>query len=101
LNQKLSGKPGAVHYTLWAYPNHVTLDFPTLGKPTDNGFIEAFNSKLRAECLKTHWLTSLADAREKLENWRRHSNEDRSHSVVGYNVPIAMHYPNGVSSPSL
>ena len=27
------------------------LDFSRPGKPTDNGFIEAFNSKLRAECL--------------------------------------------------
>jgi transposase InsO family protein len=36
---------------LWAYANDVTLDFSRPGKPTDNGFIEAFNSKLRAECL--------------------------------------------------
>ena len=31
---------------LWAYANDVTLDFSRPGKPTDNGFIEAFNSKL-------------------------------------------------------
>lgn len=24
-------------------------------KPTDNAFIEAFNGRLRAECLNTHW----------------------------------------------
>jgi len=85
---------------LWAYANDVTLDFSRPGKPTDNGFIEAFNSKLRAECLNAHWFMSLADAREKLENWRRHYNEDRPHSAIGYNVPIAMHYPDGVTSPS-
>ena len=34
---------------LWAYANVVTLDFSRPGKPMDNGFIEAFNSKLRAE----------------------------------------------------
>lgn len=28
---------------LWAYANDVTLDFSRPGKPTDNGFIEAFN----------------------------------------------------------
>jgi len=38
---------------LWAYANDVTLDFSRPGKPTDNGFIEAFNSKLRAECLRS------------------------------------------------
>lgn len=70
------------------------------GKSTDNGFIEAFNSKLRSECLNAHRFMSLADAREKLEDWRRHYNEDRPHSAIGYNVPIAMHYPHGVTNPS-
>lgn len=84
---------------LWAYANDVILDFSRPGKPTDNGFIEAFNSKLRAECLNAHWFMSLADAREKLEDWRRHYNEDRPHSAIGYNVPIAMHFPDGAASP--
>lgn len=56
---------------LWAYQNNVVLDFSRPGKPTDNAFIEAFNGGLRAECLNTHWFLSLADAREKLECWRR------------------------------
>ena len=85
---------------LWAYANDVTLDFSRPGKPTDNGFIEAFNSKLRSECLNAHWFMSLADASEKLEDWRRHYNEDRPHSAIGYNVPIAVHYPDGATSPS-
>ena len=85
---------------LWAYANDVTLDFSRPGKPTDNGFIEAFNSKLRSECLNAHWFMSLADAQEKLETWRRHYNEDRPHSAIGYNVPIALHYPGGAASPS-
>ena len=85
---------------LWAHANDVTLDFSQPGKPTDNGFIEAFNSKLRAECLHAHWFMSLADAREKREDWRRHHNEDRPHSAIGHNVPIAIHYPDGVTGPS-
>jgi putative transposase len=56
---------------LWAYANNVTLDFSRPGKPTDNGFIEAFNSKFRAECLNAHCFLTLADAREKMEVWRR------------------------------
>ena len=52
---------------LWAYANAVTLNFSRPGKPTDNGFIEGFNSKLWSECLNAHWFMSLADAREKLE----------------------------------
>lgn len=85
---------------LWAYANEVTLDFSRPGKPTDNGFIEAFNSKLRSECLNAHWFMSLANAQEELEDWRRHYNEDRPHSAIGYNLPIALHYPGGAASPS-
>lgn len=36
---------------LWACQRDVTLDFSRPGKLTDNVFIEAFNSKLRSECL--------------------------------------------------
>ena len=85
---------------LWAYANGVTLGVLRPGQPTDNGFIESFNSELRTECLNAHWFMSLADAREKLEGWRRHYDKDRPHSAIGYNVPIAMHCPDGVTSPS-
>lgn len=47
---------------LWAYANDVTLDVSRPGKPTDNGYIEAFNSKFLAECLNVHWFLPLADA---------------------------------------
>ena len=33
-------------YDHWYYQRGVTLDFSRPGKPTDNAFIEAFNSKL-------------------------------------------------------
>ena len=66
---------------LWAYANNVILDFSRPGKPTDNAFIEAFNSKVRSECLNAHWFMSLDDARSKLENWRRYYNEERPHSL--------------------
>jgi putative transposase len=38
---------------LWAYQNDVILDFSRPGKPTDNAFIESFNGKFRAECLRS------------------------------------------------
>jgi putative transposase len=52
------------------YQRGMTLDFSGPGKPTDNAFIEAFNSRFRAECLNAHWFLSLADARE---DWRNYS----------------------------
>lgn len=84
---------------LWAYQHGVTLDFSRPGKPTDNAFIEAFNSKFRQECLSAHWFLSLADAREKMEDWRRFYNEDRPHSAIGYNVPISLTKHDGASGP--
>ena len=86
---------------LWAYANGVTLDFSRPGKPTDNAFIEAFNSKVRSECLNAHWFMSLDDARSKLEDWRRYYNEERPHSGIGQMTPILLHNPSGASSPSL
>jgi transposase InsO family protein len=47
-------------------PNDITLNFSRSGKPTDNGFIEAFNGRFRAERLTAHWFMTLPDAREKL-----------------------------------
>jgi putative transposase len=85
---------------LWAYANNVTLYFSRPGKPTDNGFIEAFNSKLRVECPSAHWFMSLADAREKPEDWRRDYNEVRHHSAIGYNVPIDRHITDDAASLS-
>lgn len=85
---------------LWAYTNGVILDFSRPGKPTDNAFIEAFNSKFRSECLNAHWFMSLDDARSKMEDWRRYYNEERPHSGIGQMTPILLHNPGGASSPS-
>jgi len=86
---------------LWAYQNNVTLDFSRPGKPTDNAFIEAFNGRLRAECLNTHWFLSLADARAKLECWRRDYNEVRPHGAIGNKTPAALLYCVGATSPPM
>ena len=72
-----------------------------LTKPTDNAFIEAFNSKFRSECLNAHWFMSLDDAQSKMEDWRKYYNEERPHSGIGHKVPILLHNSGGVSSPSL
>lgn len=85
---------------LWAYQHGVILDFSRPGKPTDNAFIEAFNGRLRAECLNTHWFLSLADAREKLEDWRRDYNEQRPHGAIGNKVPAALIKSGIGTSPS-
>ena len=60
------------------------------GKPTQNGYVESFNGKLRDECLNAERFSSLNDARCKIESWRRHYNEERPHSSLGYKTPREM-----------
>lgn len=83
---------------LWAYTNNVTLDFSRPGKPTDNAFIEAFNGRFRAECLNAHWFLTLADAQEKMEDWRRYYNEERPHGAIGQRAPIMLLNHDGAAS---
>ena len=73
----------------WAYLNKVELDFSRPGKPTDNAYIEAFNSRLRQECLNASWFLSMADARQRITGWRINYNEERPHSALGNLTPSA------------
>jgi putative transposase len=84
---------------LWAYTKGVELDFSRPGKPTDNAFIEAFNGRFRAECLNQHWFLTLADAREKVECWRRYYNEERPRGSIGNVPPVALMTAGSATSP--
>jgi putative transposase len=72
----------------WAYLNGVELDFTRPGKPTDNALIESFNGHFRQECLNENWFLSLEDAREKVEVWRIHYNQDRPHGSLDNLAPL-------------
>jgi len=71
----------------WAYTNGVALHFIDPGKPVQNAFIESFNGKFRDECLNQNWFTSLEDARQIIEAWRKDYNTVRPHSSLGYLTP--------------
>ncbi len=73
---------------LWAWMNGVILDFSRPGKPTDNAFAEAFNGKVRAECIDQNWFLSVEDARLKCEAYRHEYNHERPHSSIGNKTPI-------------
>jgi putative transposase len=57
------------------------------GKPWQNGVTESFNGKFRDECLSLEWFRSRAEAKVIIEAWRRHYNEVRPHSSLGYLTP--------------
>ena len=83
----------------WQHDRDVEWHYIAPGKPMQNGFVESFNGRLRAECLNVHWFLSLADAAEKLETWRRDYNEQRPHSAIGNNVPAALMKSAHAASP--
>jgi len=72
---------------VWAYEQGVKLHFIEPGKPVQNAFIESFNGKMRDECLNEHWFTSLGEARQTIEAWRRDYNEVRPPTSLGNRTP--------------
>jgi len=71
----------------WCFAQGVEQHFIQPGKPMQNGYIESFNGKFRDECLNESWFVSLADARRTIEQWRKHYNQERPHSALGYRTP--------------
>ena len=67
--------------------NGTQTHFIKPGSPWQNGFIESFNSRLRADCLDVEVFHNLADAQIKLAVYRRYYNEQRPHSSIGYMTP--------------
>jgi len=57
------------------------------GKPWQNATDESFNGKLRDEYLSLQWFRNRIDAKVGIEQWRRHYNEVRPHSSLGYLTP--------------
>lgn len=57
------------------------------GSPWENGYNESFNGRLRDEFLNGEIFYTLREAQILVERWRRHYNEVRPHSSLGYKPP--------------
>jgi putative transposase len=73
----------------WAEDQRVAWHYIAPGKPTQNGFIESFNGRMRDELLNESVFFSLDHAREKLAAWAADYNTRRPHSSIGYLTPAA------------
>lgn len=71
----------------WAYQRNIAIEYIQPGKPVQNAFIESFNSRFRDECLNEELFHDLADAKKKIERWRKYYNEERPHSSIGMKTP--------------
>jgi transposase InsO family protein len=57
------------------------------GSPSENGYCESCNGKLRDECLNGEIFYSLKEAKAVIKQWRIHYNTRRPHSALGYRPP--------------
>ena len=78
---------GSDHLLKWITDQGIETALIDPGKPWQNGTTESFNGKFRDECLSLEWFRSRAEAKVIIETWRRHFNEVRPHSSLGYMTP--------------
>lgn len=71
----------------WLGKANIETAYIDPGKPWQNAAGERFNGKFRDECLSLEWFRSRIDAKIVIEDWRRHYNETRPHSSLGYLTP--------------
>ena len=57
------------------------------GSPSENGYCESFNGRLRDELLNGEVFYSLREAQILIKQWRKHHNTQRPHSALGYRPP--------------
>jgi putative transposase len=67
---------------VWAHRHGMQLACSRPGTPTDNPFIEAFNARIREECLNQHWFVSMEEARTTIEAWRMEYDIERPHTAL-------------------
>ena len=67
----------------WSQEARMDWHYIAPGKPVHNAFVESFIGRLRDECLNEHLLSTLAEARLLIEDWRRDYNTLRPHSSLG------------------
>ena len=73
----------------WSDETGVGWHYIAPGKPTQNGFVESFNGRMRDELLNESLFFGLDHARRKLAAWAEDYNTRRPHSSIGYQTPAA------------
>ena len=71
----------------WQQEHGIEWHYIAPGKPTQNGFVESFNGRLRDECLNEHLFTNLKEAIQIIEAWRIDYNTARPHTSLGGLTP--------------
>ena len=94
------GKPGMIvsdHGTeftssailAWSKDRRIEWHYIAPGKPTQNGFVESFNGRMRDELLNESLFFGLDHARSAIAEWVEDFNTTRPHSSLDYQTPAA------------
>ncbi|WP_409322890.1 IS3 family transposase [Sphingomonas sp. BK069] len=73
----------------WSGDVGVEWHYIAPGKPTQNGFVESFNGRMRDELLNETLFFTVRQARSILARWVDDYNNERPHSSLGYATPAA------------
>jgi len=73
----------------WSAETGVEWHYIAPGKPTQNGYIESFNGRMRDELLNESLFLGLANARQAIVAWVTDYNNARPHSSLDYRTPAA------------
>ncbi|BCA63691.1 hypothetical protein HMP09_2925 [Sphingomonas sp. HMP9] len=73
----------------WSGDAGVEWHYIAPGKPTQNGFVESFNGRMRDELLNETLFCTVRQARSILARWVDDYNTERPHFLLGYATPAA------------
>ncbi|MFG6284722.1 IS3 family transposase [Sphingomonas sp. S6] len=73
----------------WSADGSIEWHYIAPGKPTQNGFVESFNGRMRDELLNETLFFTIGQARSILARWVDDYNTERPHSSLGYATPAA------------
>ncbi|CAM5335127.1 Putative transposase OS=Sphingobium scionense OX=1404341 GN=GGQ90_003495 PE=4 SV=1 [Sphingobium scionense] len=73
----------------WSGDAGIEWHYIAPGKPTQNGFVESFNGRMRDELLNETLFFTIGQARSILARWVADYNTERPHSSLGYATPAA------------
>ena len=71
----------------WSGETGIRWHYIAPGKPTQNGFVESFNGRMRDELLNETLFFTIGQARAIIGRWAHDDNTERPHSSLGYRHP--------------
>ena len=73
----------------WAHLNGVKIDLSAQANPRTTRTPKRSTPACGPECLNASWLLSVADARDRLEAWRREYDDEQPHGSLRNLIPTA------------